>query len=39
MVKHIDSTYANEELEQAAANSTHMNADENTKLIDIIKEF
>ena len=39
MVKILDSTYDMADLEQFAANATHMDADERTKIIVLLKYF
>ena len=36
-VKNIDMTYSNATFEQVAANAVHLNADERTKLIGLLK--
>ena len=37
MVKNIDCTYANADLEQVSANETHINTEDRTQLIGILK--
>ena len=39
MVKILDINYENADLEQVAANATHLNADESTQLLGLLKEF
>ena len=39
MVKMFESNYAKAELEQLAANTTHMNAEEKNQILGIIKDF
>ena len=39
VVKILDITYENKDLELVAAKKTHMNSDERTKLLGLIKDF